>query len=394
MTSIDQPPITQLLDTIVDDHLDIPKSYYEKAVARHKSLGEWLCRPQSKVAAFEPRVFPQGSFRHGTVTRPLSDTEEYDLDNVTSLLMAKTTMTQRQLKELYGSEVRAYAKAHGMLAPLQEKARCWRLIYADEANFHLDTLPCVPEEDAVIQALAANGAPPELAALAVAITDRRHPQYDQVTCTLLSSNPQGFAKWFETRTRPFAEMRLRQLVERRIYASVDDVPPYEWKTTLQRSIQILKRHRDVMFRKNPRVGPISMIITNLAAHAYGGEADVAAALTNIVDAMPQYVNLARPRVPNPADPAEDYADKWSREPSLEDNFWMWHTQVRADIARLPGVLSGSRLASDVRRTFGVELTSEETRRFGRDDHSATLPIAVSAPALHIATAPRPWRDGD
>ena len=37
-----------------------------------------------------------------------------------------------------------------------------------------------------------------------------------------------------------------RLVESRAYAKVDDVPPYEWKTPLQRSIQIMKRHRDVM----------------------------------------------------------------------------------------------------------------------------------------------------
>ena len=78
------PWSTKLLDTIVD-HLDIPKSYYEKAAARHKSLGEWLCRPESKVAAFQPHVSPQGSFRYGTVNRPLIATEEYDLDNVTTL---------------------------------------------------------------------------------------------------------------------------------------------------------------------------------------------------------------------------------------------------------------------------------------------------------------------
>lgn len=384
--------LTKLLDTIVD-HLDIPKSYYEKAAARHKSLGEWLCRPESKVAAFQPHVSPQGSFRYGTVNRPLLDTEEYDLDNVTTLLMAKTAMTQRQLKELYGVEIKGYARANGMLAPVEEKDRCWRLVYADEVSFHLDTLPCVPEEQAVILALTSRGVPPELAELAVAITDRRHLQYEQITAALLSSNPRGFAKWFERRARPFAETRMRQVVERRLYASVEDVPPYEWKTPLQRSIQILKRHRDVMFQGNPGVAPISMIITNLAARAYAGEADVWSALTNIVERLPQYVNPTRPRVPNPADPAEDYADKWARNPPLEDNFWLWHTQVKVDIARLPAVLSGSRLASDIRSTFRVELTQEEIGRFQPGDHSATPVIVRSAPALYIPTAPRPWGDG-
>ena len=67
---VERRSVTMLLEVILD-HLDIPKSYYEKAVARHKSLGEWLCRPESTVAAFNPHVSPQGSFRYGTVNRPL-----------------------------------------------------------------------------------------------------------------------------------------------------------------------------------------------------------------------------------------------------------------------------------------------------------------------------------
>lgn len=381
--------ITKLLDTIID-HLDIPKSYYERAVARHKSLGAWLCRPDSKVAAFRPHVSPQGSFRYGTVNRPLLATEEYDLDNVTTLAIAKTAMTQKELKHLYGAEIKEYAKANGMLAPVEEKDRCWRLIYADEVNFHLDTLPCVPEEQDVIRAIASRGVPLHLAALAVAITDRRHPQYEQFTRALLSSNPRGFATWFEECARPSALPRIRQLVEARLYASVEDVPPYEWKTPLQRSIQILKRHRDVMFQDDPCAGPISMIITNLAAHAYAGETDLWSALTNIIENMPQYVNPTKPRVPNPADPAEDYADKWAKDPSLEDNFWAWHTQVKIDTARLPAFLTGKRLFSDVRGAFRVDLTQDDLKQFESPDAPSTSTVVQSAPILYVPSGPKPW----
>jgi hypothetical protein len=136
-----------------------------------------------------------------------------------------------------------------------------------------------------------------------------------------------------------------------------------------------------------------MIITNLAAHAYASEADVWSALTNIVERMPQYVNTRRPRVPNPADPVEDYADKWAKDPTLEDNFWLWHTQVKIDIARLPTFLSGKSLASDVRRTFRVDLTQEEIKQFEPREVRATPLIVRSAPALYVPTAPRPWGDG-
>jgi hypothetical protein len=85
-----------------------------KAVARHRSLNEWFCRPESSVAAFAPVVVPQGSFRYGTVVRPIVQTQKYDLDNVTTLQIAKTRMSQKELKNLYGTEVRAYAIAHNI----------------------------------------------------------------------------------------------------------------------------------------------------------------------------------------------------------------------------------------------------------------------------------------
>ena len=382
---------TKLLELIVDS-LDIPRSYYEKATARHKSLGEWLCRRGSNVAAFDPHVSVQGSFRFGTVNRPLLPTDRYDLDNITTLTIAKTAMTQRLLKELYGREVKAYATAHNMLEPVEEKDRCWRLNYTDEVEFHLDTLPCLPEEEAVIQALIARGVPAFLAAQAIAITDRKHPQYDQTTGLLLSSNPGGFAAWFEEKTRPSAASTMKRLVEARVYASVDAVPPYEWKTPLQRSIQILKRHRDVMFRNDPSEGPISMIITNLATHAYAGEGDLWSAVGNIADRMADYVRPGAPRVPNPADPAEDYADKWAKKPSLEANFWRWHAQVKADLGRLSTAIDQDTVADQVRGIFDVRLGREALVAVGVSAAAAPAIIVRSVPTVSIPSAPRPWHD--
>jgi hypothetical protein len=59
-----QNPVQDLdrLLNVIADHLDIPKSYYERAAARHRSLGEWLQRKESKIALLEPDVRPQGSF--------------------------------------------------------------------------------------------------------------------------------------------------------------------------------------------------------------------------------------------------------------------------------------------------------------------------------------------
>jgi hypothetical protein len=303
-------------------------------------------------------------------------------------------MSQKELKNLYGAKVKAYAIAHKMTDPIEERNRCWRLFYADEFSFHLDALPCVPEDQQVVDAIVKSGVPARLATLAVASTDKRHPQYEQISAALFSSNPRGFATWFEECARSWALLRLRELVKSNLYASVEDVPAYEFKTPLQQAIQILKRHRDVMFRTSPLVAPISMIITNLAAHAYTGETDLYTALTNVVEKIPEFVRSERPRVPNPANPVEDYADKWARGPRLERYFWQWHTQVRADLKRLPAFIASETLREDVERTFGVTLSEEELRPFDVD-RAQRAPAMVRAPAVVIpASVPRPWGHGD
>jgi hypothetical protein len=380
--------VVKLLDSIIDS-LDIPESYYRRAADRHRSLGEWLCRSESKVAVFQPHVTPQGSFRYGTVNRPLNADGEYDLDNVVTLTMPKTAMTQKQLKTLFGEEIRSYAEAHQMLSPIEEMNRCWRLHYSDEITFHLDTLPCVAEEESVIAKIIGFGVPRELARRAVAITDKRHPHYALTSPNWLSSNPRGFARWFEECTRSYALPRLRRLVESRLYSSVEDVPAYQWKTPLQRSIQLLKRHRDVMFRENPELSPISMILTNLATHSYNGESDIFTAVTGIVERMPSFIRDKRPRVPNPADPGEDYADKWTNEPHLEQNFWSWHMQAKADLARLPDLLRSDRLSASVRQMFGLDMTQEHLRQF-QPAPISVRGVSYAAPAIAIISAPKPW----
>src|SRR5207249_828409 len=93
-------------------------------------------------------------------------------------------------------------------------------------------------------------------------------------------------------------------------AKVDDLPVYRWKSPLQRCVQILKCHRNMMFTDDPEGKPASIIITTLAARAYQGEADIDDALDRILSTMGALVNPTAPRVPNPVNPAEDFGDRW------------------------------------------------------------------------------------
>ncbi|MEQ1871181.1 MAG: cyclic GMP-AMP synthase DncV-like nucleotidyltransferase [Vicinamibacterales bacterium] len=383
----------QYLEVIIES-LDIPQSLYARAANRHRSLAEWLCRPGSRLREFNPHVSSQGSFRLGTVVRPLVQDAVYDLDNVTTLMLHKAVITQKQLKEVYGLEIADYAKANDMIAAPEEKNRCWRLPYADEVKFHLDSLPSLAEEETFARSLHVRNVPEAWAKRAIAITDKRHPAYAQQTMLWPTSNPRGFARWLESRMGTFADTKRLELVQRRFYATVEAVPTYELKTPLQRAIQLLKRHRDVMFVDNPDVAPISMIITNLAGHAYGGEADVLAAVRGILARMLTYVRTERPHVPNPTHPDEDYADKWAKAPELELYFRQWHSQAVQDFNRLPALMDAAALRTATSRSFRVDLRDAHLQSLGLAAAAPAIIIPPSAPRVQISSPARPWGGGD
>ncbi len=64
---------TKTAEELLEDlaaELEIPDSRYEAAERSYRAVGEWLERPESTIRRFRPRIYPQGSFRLGTVIKP------------------------------------------------------------------------------------------------------------------------------------------------------------------------------------------------------------------------------------------------------------------------------------------------------------------------------------
>ena len=179
--------------------LDIPESYYEKAVDRYKSLSRHFHRPESLIKDLDPAVYPQGSFRLGTVTRPLIAGEEYDLDLVCRVAVGKALYSQKTVKELIGEEVKSYSRKQGFIAPPAEGRRCWTQQYQDEVGFHMDVLPSIPASENVIVALSRGYTAAHVAREALEITDKTKPNYPIGHPDWPRSNPKGYALWFEER---------------------------------------------------------------------------------------------------------------------------------------------------------------------------------------------------
>jgi hypothetical protein len=373
----------------IAEALDIPPTKLEEAKERYESLGAWLDRPESTLSAYDPEITPQGSILLGTVTRPLTQAEEYDIDLVCLLKASKFDFTQKSLKEAVGHEVLLYARAHNMDKKPDERRRCWTVHYADGAQFHMDVLPALPDagkyqlilEQRGYRALARDAS---LTGQAIAITDNTLPQYARITDDWPQSNPMGYAAWFRSRMAvQLTELKKALASRQLVTASVEDIPDHKVKTPLQRAIQLLKRHRDCMFAEDGEHKPISIIITTLAAHAYNNEPTISAALQSILTTMDQYIEHRGDEawIANPVNPSENFADKWAEEPKKRENFYNWLERARADFALYLRARPFNEVPEVLKENLGTELVDRILK--------AVIPAsiaAVAAPAI-VKAAP-------
>ncbi|HHK6075779.1 TPA: nucleotidyltransferase, partial [Edwardsiella piscicida] len=259
-----------------------------------------------------------------------------------------------------------------------------------------DIVPCVPESDTgrglLKKRMVENSKFDEnlaqnVSQLAVSITDNTDFTYAVVNENWRISNPEGYARWFETR------MKTARLVinerEMRFKASIDSLPYYQWKTPLQQVIQLLKRHRDTMFKNHEDSKPISVIITTLAAKSYKGESDLASALNTVLSEMDDHISAQAPMIPNPVNPAEDFADKWYDEKSaqyrLQENFYKWLYQARADFSALCSSDDTQRIVNAAQNGLDLKLDSSSVARL------LGIPAVTAKPTFAIQSSdPKPW----
>ena len=202
------------LEAVVNE-LEIPVTRYEQAERSYLSLATWLHREESVVSDYAPDVFVQGSFMLGTVIKPQSQDEEYDVDCVCSLTnLNKSQLTQKNLKEHLGYEINLYRKSKGISKNVHEGRRCWRLEYADGAQFHMDIVPSIPNGFDTRRLLESKRLDAKYADTAIAITDNEVlPQYIEVTDDWPRSNPRGYADWFKSRMADTFTKRREQVLQ-------------------------------------------------------------------------------------------------------------------------------------------------------------------------------------
>lgn len=333
--------------------IELTPAQIERIETSYKAVGEHLVDSVS-LDGFVPRIFPQGSVRLGTPVRPIHPEQHFDVDLVCKLEAGAKGRDQARIHALVGDALREHGVYNQITSILK---RGWRLDYAESSRFHLDVTPAVPNAGCALQS--------------VFVPDKELKVWQP-------SNPDGYAVWFgkHAAIRPRIAKRMIALANEARGGTIDPLPSQiGLKNVLQRLVQLLKRHRDLLFEKVPDRAPISIIITTLAAKSYAhvalgreyeSEFDL---LRDVIAGMPNYIGILatssggmRFEVPNETVIGENFAEKWNKYPDLAVAFREWHASALGWIDALIAIDGRDNLQKKFRATFGNADTDATFKR--------------------------------
>lgn len=78
-------------------NIDISDEMFEAAEKTYKDLGKWI---DQETPDYEISIYPQGSFALGTVVRPITNADDYDLDIVCQF-KSQYGLTAKELKVVW-----------------------------------------------------------------------------------------------------------------------------------------------------------------------------------------------------------------------------------------------------------------------------------------------------
>lgn len=325
-----------LLD-LAGQQLDPTATQMERAQSAYEAIGAWLSEDNLLTGA---SIYVQGSIAHGTATKPISR-NEHDVDLICHVPGYSLALSPASLKSIVGERLAAHERYRPIL---EEMPRCWRLNYA--GDFHLDITP------SIVNPASQNGG--EL------VPDRLLREWK-------ASHPKGFRDLFARRAALVA-VSAGFASDGRALAKAD-IEPFPVKTSakgvLRRTVQLLKRHRDIFFLgKDAALAPLSIIITTLASrayewcvghHTYDNELDL---VCDTIRAMPWFMESfieagsKQWLVLNETTAGENFAEKWNRDRRRAEHFFSWHAVALRDFEAVSQIEGLDRLADELKRLLG------------------------------------------
>ena len=326
--------LSEVLSQIAEN-LDLTDTQEKTIKKAYERVADWLNEKDSCLSAYDVEIYPQGSMKIGTVVKPLK-TDDYDVDMVCVLRKNSNSLSAGRVKRLVGKRLMESPVYSEMLQA--EKKRCWTLNYSENLQFHMDILPAIPAGAEEIFA-----------------TNKEQHEYE-----FFSTNPHGYARWF----------RGRMLQQSGVFAreSIEPIPDFPRKTPLQKVIQLLKRHRDVMFIDEQDDAPASIIITTLVAQIYARESDLLKLFENVISRIGEIKKKGDEYwVANPVNPDENFAEKWTNNPAKKNNYFKWVQKINEDFEKLMASSTKEELLTILYNMFGQGIVDRVNTDLGGYD---------------------------
>jgi len=388
ITTEQKTELEDILD-VLGENLSITEAQHDAAVRSYKAVGNWLTNDESKLSPYNPVISPQGSFIIGTIIQTTDPDGDMDLDIVCELNGKRQDWTQKDVKEIVGEQLVKHKKYESILD--EEGRRCWTLRYRENGSpnerYHMDILPAINTNghSIILEKAYSNLKDQNIEDLVLSITDNeRLPEYEISTdpSEWLQSNPFGYAKWFMTIADDIKGRRTKMFS---LNESVNPTPKYQKdRLPLQRAVQLLKRHRDIMFKdyndEDKKEKPISCIITTLATKSYDGEDNITDALLSIVNNMGNHIeekydyDLKRnvKWISNPVNEVENFADRWALPGSKREAFFNdWLEQLKVDFGIFQSPFNRINLSESLKKSFGKEPVTKTFSDVGNRMRSLT-----------------------
>ena len=318
--------------------IEISDAQAEKAKESYEAVWNYL---NNNIKQYDVRIFPQGSFMLGTVIKPISDKDEYDIDLVATIDNKFTSA--KDLKNIVGDVLKT---SNRYSEKVEEGKRCWTIQYSESANYHMDILPTM-KSDTYFQNKK----------LIMTHKEDENSDYE-----FRQTNPEAYYDWFvkrieEEKKKLTEEYAIRNKIE------IVEVPEYKIKTTLQIAIEILKRYRDIKFKDTPDIKPISIILTTLMARIYTGKENVYELIEKFSKEYVLYLEKdenGNVLIQNPVNENENFADKWPSNPERKEAFFKFMDNLKYDLVTNKVLLEGNirEQADAYKKLFGENMVNK------------------------------------
>lgn len=326
--------------------IEISEVQADKAKESYEAVGKFL---NNNIKQYDVKIFPQGSFRLGTVIKPISDEDDYDIDLVATIDNKFTSA--KELKNIVGDVLKASDRYFGKI---EEGKRCWTIEYAESSNYHMDILPTMRSD--------------------VYFRNKElimtHKEDENSNYEFRKTNPEAYYDWFVKRMEE-EKKKLTEEYAIRNKMEIVEVPEYKIKTTLQIAIEILKRYRDIKFKEIPNIKPISIILTTLMARIYTGKENVYELIEKFSKEYILYIEKdgnGNVLIKNPVNENENFADKWPNNPERKEAFFKFMNELKEDLVTNRILLEGNmrEQADCYKKLFGDNMVNRVYENMAND----------------------------